>query len=259
MPTITTTIRAKRGEWLPHTIFPLMLLNWEQKKQQNLSLILQTERIIHTTSNLYNMKQIILSILLCSTLPLCSQNIQLPTPNKTGGKPLMNALNERCSTREFSTKELSLQQLSNLLWAAWGYNRNDKRTAPSSMNKQELDLYAVTRNDIYLYDAKKNILIEKVKGDFRSETGEQPFVGTAPLNVVYVANLNKMTPASDTSKMTTANINCGFVAQNIYLYCTSEGLGTVVRGYVNREKLAKTMQLSSNQTIIVSQTVGFPK
>ena len=95
--------------------------------------------------------------------------------------------------------------------------------------------------------------------DFRAQTGKQAFAATAPLNLVYVADLNKMTPASKESKIATANINCGFVAQNVYLYCASEGLGTVVRGYVDREKLAKTMQLSSNQVIIVAQTIGFPK
>lgn len=211
------------------------------------------------------MKQFILSILsilimsICTTSSIFAQNIQLPPSQKTGGKPLMTALNERRSTREFSTKELNNQQLSNLLWAAWGYNRSDKRTAPSSMNKQELDVYVVTKAGIYLYDAKKNVLVEKVKGDFRAQTGKQAFAATAPLNLVYVADLNKMTPASKESKIATANINCGFVAQNVYLYCASEGLGTVVRGYVDREKLAKTMQLSSNQVIIVAQTVGFPK
>ena len=206
------------------------------------------------------MKQFILSILImsiCTTSSILAQTLNCHS-QKTGGKPLMTALNERRSTREFSTKELNNQQLSNLLWAAWGYNRSDKRTAPSSMNKQELDVYVVTKAGIYLYDAKKNVLVEKVKGDFRAQTGKQAFAATAPLNLVYVADLNKMTPASKESKIATANINCGFVAQNVYLYCASEGLGTVVRGYVTA-KIGKTMQLSSNQVIIVAQTIGFSK
>ena len=105
-------------------------------------------------------------LLLVFPFALNAENIKLPTPVKNGGKPLMEALNARQSTRVFSEKELSANTLSNLLWAAFGYNRTDKRTAPSAMNKQSIDIYVATKNGIYLYDAKQNELQMKVKGDY---------------------------------------------------------------------------------------------
>lgn len=134
--------------------------------------------------------------LLLFTSALYAQNIKLPTPNKSGGKPLMTVLNERKSSRDFSEKILPNQQLSNLLWAAWGYNRADKRTAPSSQNKQEMDIYVALASGCYLYDARKNELVLVVKQDLREKTGKQDFVKNAPVNIIFVADkgkwLNKM-------------------------------------------------------------------
>lgn len=197
--------------------------------------------------------------LLLFTSALYAQNIKLPTPNKSGGKPLMTVLNERKSSRDFSEKILPNQQLSNLLWAAWGYNREDKRTAPSSQNKQEMDIYVALASGCYLYDARKNELVLVVKQDLREKTGKQDFVKNAPVNIIFVADKRKMAQQDEQSMLQTAYINTGFISQNIYLYCASEGLATVIRAWVDKAALALAMKLHDQQEIIVCQTVGYPK
>ncbi len=195
----------------------------------------------------------ILAMFLCASLGLAAQDISLPKPKTTGGMPLMEALSKRQSSREFSTRDLDNQTLSNLLWAAWGFNRADKRTAPSSQNKQELELYVVIKSGAYLYDAKNNVLKQVAKGDHRKTAGTQEFVATAALNIVFVA---------DKSKNTTLNpsyTNSGFISQNIYLFCASEGLSTVVRGMFKADELGKLLQLPETKTAILTQTVGYPK
>jgi nitroreductase len=186
--------------------------------------------------------------------------VALPAPQTSGGKPLMQALKERKSTREFSPEKLSPQVLSNLLWAGWGINReNGLRTAPSSSNKQEIEIYAVTADGVYVYDAKGNALKPVVSGDLRKATGTQPFVGEAALNLVYVADFSKMGNGDENGKTATANANTGLIAQNVYLFCASEGLGTVVRGSVPRAELSKALNLRPDQRITLAQTVGYIK
>ena len=186
--------------------------------------------------------------------------VALPAPQTSGGKPLMQALKERHSTREFSTEKLSPQVLSNLLWAGWGINREDgHRTAPSSSDRQEIEIYAVMADGAYAYDAKANALKPVVSGDLRKLTGSQPFVGEAPLNLVYVADFSKMGNADENAKNATANANTGFIAQNVYLFCASEGLGAVVRGSVPRAELTKALNLRPDQRITLAQTVGHIK
>lgn len=193
-----------------------------------------------------------------------SQDIVLPVPDKTGGKPLMQVLSERSTTRNFSPAELSLQQLSDLLWAGWGINRpaEKKRTAPSARNVQEIDVYVSMKSGLYLYDAEANILRQIHNRDIRAVCGTQDFVGIAPVNLVYVADLGKL-GKKEGDEITDSDLlypwtNTGFIAQNVYLYCASANLGCVVRGLVPREKLAVEMGLRSNQVIILSQTVGIP-
>jgi nitroreductase len=186
--------------------------------------------------------------------------VALPAPQTSGGKPLMQALKERKSTREFSPEKLSPQMLSNLLWAGWGINReNGLRTAPSSSNKQEIEVYAVTADGAYVYDAKGNALKPVVSGDLRKATGTQPFIAEAPLDLVYVADFSKMGNGDDNAKTATANANTGLIVQNVYLFCASEGLGTVVRGSVPRAELSKALNLRPDQRIALAQTVGYIK
>jgi len=183
--------------------------------------------------------------------------VQLPKPQTEGGKPLMQALNERKSTRAFKTDKLPEQVLSNLLWAAWGTNRPDgKRTAPSAMNRQEIDVYVVSAEGTYMYDAKAHALKPVAAGDLRAQTGGQPFVKDAPLNLVYVADTAKMSGGSEQAVWYGAA--AGFISQNVYLYCASEGLATVVRGMVDRDVLARALSLRPEQRIVLSQTVGYP-
>jgi len=184
--------------------------------------------------------------------------VALPAPETSGGKPLMQALKERKSTREFTSEKLPPQVLSNLLWAGWGINREDgHRTAPSSSDKQEIDIYVVTSDGAYVYDAKGNALKPVVSGDLRKQTGTVAFVAEAALNLVYVADFSKMANGDESNKNATANANAGFIAQNVYLFCASEGLGAVVRGGVPRPELTKALTLRPDQRIVFAQTVGY--
>lgn len=185
--------------------------------------------------------------------------IKLPEPKTKGGKPLMEVLKDRKTVRSFSDKELPLEELSNLLWAAFGVNRPEeaKRTAPSAMNWQEIDIYVAKKDGLYLYDANKNVLIKILDEDIRGATGGQDFVSIAPVNLVYVADYSKMGDAPKESKDFYSATDTGFISQNVYLYCASEGLGTVVRGWMEKEKLHKEMKLKDNQKIILAQTVGY--
>ena len=189
------------------------------------------------------------------------QSIPLPAPQTDSGKPLMQALKDRSSTREFRAEKLPMQILSDLLWAACGVNRPDsgKRTAPSAKNRQEIDVYAATADGLYRYDAEKNSLILILKEDIREQTGKQDFVATAPLNLVYVADFSKAAGETELEKTLYAGADTGFISQNVYLFCASQDLGTVVRGYVDKPALEKKMGLPPHQKVILAQTVGYPK
>jgi len=181
------------------------------------------------------------------------KTVQLPKPDRKGGMPLMQALDNRRSDRSFSSKDLDLQILSDLLWAAWGVNRkNGKRTAPSAKNRQEITIYCALRQGCHRYNADRHRLELITEADLRAQTGLQDFVADAPLNLIYVADLNKA------SSEFYAGCDTGFVAQNVYLYCASRGLATVVRGWVDRERLAEAMGISEPLRVMLCQTVGWP-
>lgn len=187
--------------------------------------------------------------------------MQLPAPQMDGGMPLMKALKLRCTTREYAADALPAQELSNLLWAACGINRPDigKRTAPTAMNKQEIDVYAALPEGLYLYDAKTHSLNLVVAQDLRGATGKQEFVKDAPLNLVFVANYTRMGEGPQEMKDFYAAMDTGYISQNVYLYCASAGLATVARGWVDKDALAKAMNLGADQKITLAQTVGYPK
>jgi len=187
--------------------------------------------------------------------------IKLPPPNLNSGKSLMQSLQARKSSRDFSTKKLPVEVLSNLLWAAYGINRPEsgRRTAPSAVNWQEIDVYVAMVDGLYLYNAKEHVLKPVIKQDIRELTGKQAFVKDAPVNLIYVADYSRMGGANAEEKNSYSAADTAFIAQNVYLYCASEGLATVVRGSIDRDVLAKAMQLRGNQKIVLSQTVGYPK
>ncbi|MCK9614741.1 MAG: SagB/ThcOx family dehydrogenase [Candidatus Omnitrophica bacterium] len=186
--------------------------------------------------------------------------IKLPQPDMQGGKPLMQALKERKSSREFSNKLLSPQMLSDLLWAAYGVNRVESkgRTAPSAMNVQEIDIYVALSSGLYLYDSFKNTLELIVAQDIRGVTGTQLFVKEAPINLIFVADFSRAEKLEG-DKEAIAACDTGFISQNVYLYCASSGLSTVVRGWFDKKELSQAMKLKPNQKIILTQTVGYPK
>lgn len=181
----------------------------------------------------------------------------LPAPQKKGGMPLMQALNERSTKRTYSSKELSDQQISDLLWCANGVNRaNGRRTAPSAINRQEIELYLLTSQGVFKYDAVKNALTEINRNDFRKWAGNF----TAPVYIAIVADMKKA--ASDHY----AKIDSGYVSQNIYLYCASAGLGTCAIGSFDRikdsgkgKKLRDALKLEDKQTVLLTHSVGFPE
>ena len=182
----------------------------------------------------------------------------LPAPQETGGMPLMEALAGRQSTREFSPRGLSSQMLSNLLWAAFGVNRTDsgKRTAPSAMNCQEIDIYVATVNGVFLYDAKVNNLKPIIEEDIRVFCSRQSFVKVAPVLLLYVADYSRTRAPAGARDFYSA-ADTGFISQNVYLFCASEGLATVVMGMVDKDAISKKLGLTENQKIMLAQPVGY--
>ena len=187
--------------------------------------------------------------------------IPLPSPQTDGGMPLMRALSLRATSRAFSPEPLPLQTLSNLLWAAWGINRpaEGKRTAPSARNRQEIDLLVVRADGTFLYDAAANRLVPVAAGDHRAATGAQSFVKDAPVTLVLVADMTRMKGAEkDPEQLQMAWADAGYISQNIYLFCASEGLATGARAWVDRPALAKALGLKEHQVILLAQSVGKP-
>jgi SagB-type dehydrogenase family enzyme len=202
-------------------------------------------------------------VLVCPTLTSAQEinSIRLLKPQTDGGRPLMQVLKDRRSTRAFSFEKLPMQVLSNMLWAAFGVNRpySGKRTAPSAKNRQEIDIYVATSDGLYLYDAKAHLLKLALAKDIRAMTGRQGYVADAAVNLVYVADFSRMGERPEAEKIFYSAANTGFISQNVYLYCASEGLATVVRGLIDRPVLAKVMGLRSDQRITLAQSVGYPK
>jgi SagB-type dehydrogenase family enzyme len=204
-----------------------------------------------------------LALLLGGTISLAAQQpppISLPKPQTDGGKPLMQALLARRTGREFSPARLSPRMLSNLLWAGFGVNRPQiaHRTAPSAMNAQEIDIYLASEDGLYLYDAPAQQLRPVQAGDIRGQTSGQDFATNAPITLIFVADYARMVRAKPEQKQFYSGIDTGCISQNIYLFCASEGLATVVHD-LDRAVLAKAMPLRPEQHIVLAQAVGFPK
>lgn len=201
------------------------------------------------------MKQFLMAaLLLASTLFVYSQDItiDLPAPVRTGGKPLMEALSNRHSHRNFTGQELDNQNLSNLLWAAHGFNREDRRTTATSQNRQEMSVYVVMKDKAYLYDAQENKLRLQVSdNNLPAAIGQPNITEKAALTLIYVADMDKA------SNREAGFIDSGSISQNVYLYCASAGLGSVVRASFKRPDLHDIMKLKDNEEITIVQAVGF--
>ncbi len=188
-----------------------------------------------------------------------AEAIALPPPRETGGKPLMEALQLRRSTRAYATRELPPQILSDLLWAAFGINRpSGDRTAPYWRHIMVIDLYAAMADGVWLYEPKGHKLAPYLGDDIRADTGLQDFVATAPLNLIYVAHGERMGDIAAEERRLYASVDAGFIGQNVYLFCASEGLATVFRGAVDTAKLGRIMRLGAGQFVTFAQSVGYP-
>ncbi|MDP3251681.1 MAG: nitroreductase family protein [Hydrogenophaga sp.] len=194
------------------------------------------------------------------TLDLQSDLFVLPAPVVAPHLSLADALRERRSVRAFSAEAVSAEVLSALLWAAFGINRpsTGQRTAPSAHNWQEIELFVVLAQGSYVFDAHNHRLNLVKAEDLRVSTGTQDFVGEAPVNLVYVANFDRMTGTTVEERPFLAGADAGCIAQNVYLYCSGMGLATVVRGLVDRRQLARKLGLRPSQRIALAQTVGWP-
>lgn len=185
--------------------------------------------------------------------------IKLPVPNRTGGKALMQCLNDRQSSRDFTNKAIPLQELSDLLWAANGINREDigKHTAPTAMNRQNMELYVLLPEGAYFYNDKENSLTLIEKGNNMSKAGTQDFVSSSMLNIIIVSDMAKLGDGAIERKNIYAGIHAGAIMQNIYLYCASAGLKTVTRASFDQEALASLLKLNTDKQVILAQTVGY--
>ena len=203
-------------------------------------------------------------LLSAATLSVSAQDlsaIRLNSPSADRGKTIMATLHERHSDRVFDTKELSLQDLSDLLWAANGVNRpgEKKRTAPSAMNRQEIDLYVFNKDGVYKYDAFSNTLQPVASGDHRQLiAGAQDFVLSAPVSLLMVADLSKLGGDDERSKLMGA-ADAGIVSQNINLFCAGVGLSTVPRASMDQQGLRALLKLSESQVPMLNNPVGYPK
>jgi nitroreductase len=209
-----------------------------------------------------NRRRVLAAVLvLCVGAPLFAapDSIRtLPSPQTTIGKPLMQVLMERKSSRVFDVRQLSLQDLSNLLWAGFGINRPEMggRTAPSAINRQEIDLYVALPEGMYLYDAKANKLRLAASGDLRKLTGTQEFAASAPCDFVFVVDHSREAGRGGRSW---AEVDAAYISENIYLYCASEGLATVVRASVDKKALGEAMKLGKDREVVFAQSVGYLK
>jgi len=211
------------------------------------------------------MRKIVIIFLLSgffSILTLTAQvveTVQLPPAQKSGGMSLLEALNKRQSQRSFSSKDLTQQELSNVLWAAYGINRPEGlRTVPAAKEWYEYDIYIIKADGWYLYEPKKHLLLKMGNEDFRVYGGTQDFVKAAPVILVYIADFDRMTNTTDELRRFFSAVDVGYISQNVYLYCASSGLATIILGQVDKVKVHEVLKLKPNQNVILSQPVAYP-
>jgi SagB-type dehydrogenase family enzyme len=194
-----------------------------------------------------------------STFGYSADVIKLLPPDRSGGIPLMQALDRRSTVRSFSTTPLPAQMESDLLWAACGINRADgKRTAPTAVNWQEIDVYVAKPDGLFLYMPKEHALQKVMDKDIRSATSKQGFGTQVPLVLIFVSDHSKMSVEDQKKKEFYSATDTGFISQNVYLYCASAGLNTVVLGWLDKDELKKAMNLNESQHVVLAQPVSLP-
>ena len=192
---------------------------------------------------------------------VAAQGATLPPPALPGDKSLEAALRARQTQRSFETRPLPEEILSGLLWAANGVNRPEvgRHTAPTAMNRQEIDVYVAKADGLFRYEPKDHRLERLSTEDLRAATGKQAFAATVPVDLVYVADMGKAAGATPEEKAFYAGADTGFISQNVYLYCAAMGLATVVRANFDGAALAKAMGLPDGRQVTLAQSVGYPK
>ena len=185
------------------------------------------------------------------------ETLKLPAPEKDSGVTVMQALKARHSDREFSEREIPMEMLSGVLWAANGFNRPDKRTNATGMNKQTIAIYAIMKSGAYRYDAKANALVKVCGEDLRAAVaGRQPFAAKAPVSLLIAADVSD--PVYKAPWNTLTHYDAGIVSGNIYLYCAANGLATVCRGTMDRDALKKALRLPAYTILHLNHPVGWP-
>ncbi|MDR2651452.1 MAG: nitroreductase family protein [Prevotellaceae bacterium] len=187
--------------------------------------------------------------------------IKLNEPDKDRGTSVMKALNDRHSTREFSTEKLSLQDLSDLLWATNGINRPDgRRTAATARNNQDIDVYAIMEEGAYFYDAKNNELTPVAEGDYRALIADrQVSVKDAPVSLLVVSDISRFTGLDVETQKQWGALDAGIVSQNIMIFASGCGLVTVPRVYMNKDELKKVLKLTETQIPMINNPVGYAR
>lgn len=206
-------------------------------------------------------KHSILFFFLLTTVGLAAQDIQLPKEHKMNPMTLQEALEQRQTIRQMTEQELPEQTLSDLLWAAYGFNRPEthKRTAPSAVNMQEMDIYVFTTKGVYLYDAEDCVLKHVLTGDHRTTISQQSHFGIAPVSIVIVANYERMSRMNEESRNFYGPCDAGYVSQNIYLFCAAEHLATVACGGIDREAIGKLLNLQNAKPMLAHPVSAMPK
>jgi len=181
-------------------------------------------------------------------------------PRHDEGRSLLCALWARRSGREYSPVPLEPQVLSDLLWAAYGVNRPEtgERTVPFWRHRMVLDVYVAMAEGVWLYEPEEHTLSLHLDADIRAQTGIQDFVGTAPVNLIYVAHGERMSELLSLERRLYASVDAAFIGQNVYLFCAAEGLATVFRGALDTEALGRTLGLGYDQFVTFAQSVGYP-
>ena len=186
------------------------------------------------------------------TLPTL-ETIELPMTFEGLHAPLMEAFKLRATHREIREEEIPMEFVSSLLWSAYGINRPEegKRVVPSAINAQEYDIYLFTREGIYLYNAEKNSIEMKVKGDYREKISQQKFFAVAPISIVMVANYDRMKKFKQVEDRDFyAAVDAGYISQNIYLFCASASLNTVACGGINRDEIHKILGITNGRAML---------
>ncbi|MBQ6136993.1 MAG: ester cyclase [Kiritimatiellae bacterium] len=204
------------------------------------------------------MKSAIVAAATVAAACICSaETTRLPAPDGDSGVTVAQALKARHSERAFADKELSPELLSGVLWAANGFNRPDKRTNATGLNKQEISVYAIMKSGAYRYDAKGNALVKVCDEDLRpSVAGHQPFAATAPVSLLIAADVSD--PIYTGARSTLSNYDAGIVSGNIYLYCAANGLATVCRRSMDNDALKKALKLPDTTILHLNHPVGYP-